>query len=251
MFGSVILTCEHAGNVIPTDYIDLFKDQDELLASHRAIDIGAYDLAKHLEDTLRLPLFYTTISRLFVEANRSKDAEDLFSEFTYELPGKEKDKIIKEFYDPYRSKVEEAIAENIKKHKSVLHLSIHTFTPVLNGSIRGTDIGLLFDPERSKEVEFCNKLSKSFERQKERLVVKDNYPYKGTADGFTTSLRKKFDNNFYAGIEIEINQKFVLSNDREEWSKIKKLIENTLKETLKSFLTSEKFDGVGKKIPNQ
>ncbi len=36
----------------------------------------------------------------------------------------------------------------------------------------------------------------------------------GTADGFTTYLRKKFQNN-YSGIEIEINQKFSRYNKME------------------------------------
>jgi hypothetical protein len=39
------------------------------------------------------------------------------------------------------------------------------------------------------------------------MKVRFNYPYKGTSDGLTTTLRKKFGPQ-YVGIEIEINQKF-------------------------------------------
>jgi hypothetical protein len=35
-----------------------------------------------------------------------------------------------------------------------------------------------------------------------------NEPYKGTDDGFTTFLRTRFADARYAGIEIEINQKY-------------------------------------------
>ena len=44
------------------------------------------------------------------------------------------------------------------------------------------------------------------------MKVRFNYPYKGTSDGLTTTLRKKFGPR-YVGIEIEINQK-LLSYER-------------------------------------
>jgi hypothetical protein len=38
--------------------------------------------------------------------------------------------------------------------------------------------------------------------------IRFNDPYKGTDDGFTTWLRKKYNDSEYIGIEIEVNQKF-------------------------------------------
>jgi len=40
--------------------------------------------------------------------------------------------------------------------------------------------------------------------------VRRNFPYKGCNDGFTSTLRKKFPNDAYLGIELEINQKNLL-----------------------------------------
>ena len=40
------------------------------------------------------------------------------------------------------------------------------------------------------------------------LIVRRNYPYLGISDGFTTHLRKAFGPR-YAGIELEVNQKWV------------------------------------------
>ena len=105
------------------------------------------------------------------------------------------------------TEVEHKIAEFIKSNQQVLHLSIHSFTPNLNGDERIGDIGLLYDSRKKKEREFCKKLKDKFLQQNPNLKVRFNYPYLGKADGFTTFLRKQFPMN-YLGIEIEINQKF-------------------------------------------
>ena len=41
------------------------------------------------------------------------------------------------------------------------------------------------------------------------MCVVFNEPYLGTYDGLTTYLRTQYNNTHYAGIEIEINQKWV------------------------------------------
>jgi predicted N-formylglutamate amidohydrolase len=37
--------------------------------------------------------------------------------------------------------------------KPVLHLSIHSFTPIWSGVERKVDIGILFDPDNKSEAE--------------------------------------------------------------------------------------------------
>jgi hypothetical protein len=43
------------------------------------------------------------------------------------------------------------------------------------------------------------------------LVVRRNYPYLGTTDGFTTTLRTIHEPEKYAGIELEVNQRWPLA----------------------------------------
>ncbi|HZI25413.1 MAG TPA: N-formylglutamate amidohydrolase, partial [Chryseolinea sp.] len=93
----------------------------------------------------------------------------------------------------------------------------HTFTPVLNNQIRTVDIGILFDPNRKAESEFCRKLFDGLEQSLPYLSIKLNEPYKGTDDGFTTYLRTKFYDDEYLGIEIEVNQKYL---GTEKWEMI-------------------------------
>ncbi len=225
----LILTCEHAFNKIPEEYRDLFPKTRGILGSHRGYDPGARDLFEHL---IALGDFNYTykISRLLVEVNRSIDHPHLFSEFTKGISSTEKNKIITRWYIPYRNEVEDQIRKLIGSGEKVVHLSVHSFTPVLKGEIRNADIGLLYDPSRKEEKVICKDLKSKLREEDSTLKIRFNYPYLGKADGFTTYLRKKFPEN-YSGIELEVNQKFVKNNKMD--IKLKEAIFKALQKTLK------------------
>jgi predicted N-formylglutamate amidohydrolase len=103
------------------------------------------------------------------------------------------------------------ISKEIAHGEKVLHISVHTFTPVLNGKIRETDVGLLFDPSKALEKDFVRIWKFNLGRFSPALKVRFNYPYLGRADGFTTYLRKKYPRN-YMGIELEVNQALLENN---------------------------------------
>jgi predicted N-formylglutamate amidohydrolase len=205
MFTSVILSCEHAGNIVPENYRYLFDQEPEMLNTHRGWDLGAWELAQFLAKQLNVPLFGCHTTRLLIEANRSLDNPQLFSEYSSKLSGLEKDKLIKTIYHPYRNKIK-ALLDTATK--PVLHLSIHSFTPIWKGVERPVDIGILYDPDQSLESSFSLQLKEALETYLPNNKIKLNEPYKGTDDGFTTELRKQFLTNQYAGIELEVNQKY-------------------------------------------
>jgi predicted N-formylglutamate amidohydrolase len=201
--GNWIITCEHAGAKIPKEWRGRISIPDEILQSHEGIDIGAGHLAKILAKKLDLPLFYYDNTRLLIELNRSLHHHKLFSRFSNGLSKGEKEIIIRTLYQPYREGVREFIRRSISAGIPVVHLSIHSFTPILNGEVRNTDIGLLYDPQSEGEKEFCLLWQKKLESD---FRVRRNYPYLGIADGFVTALRKEFGKIMYNGIELEVNQ---------------------------------------------
>lgn len=206
----LVLSCEHAVPDIPEIYKELFKAEPGIIYTHEGYDPGAFDLFQSLSELASYTEFQKT-GRLLVETNRSLGHPALFSRFTKNLSDNEKKKILKEFYIPYRQRIEEAIRDYIKYGEKVLHLSVHTFTPVLNNEIRNCDIGLLYDPQRKYEKDFCETLKDSIRLQKSEIRVRFNYPYLGKSDGFTTYLRGIFPEK-YLGIEIEVNQSQVRDN---------------------------------------
>lgn len=211
----ILLTCEHGGNRIPPAFRSLFQDRRALLASHRGYDPGALEIARFLSKNLPAPLFYSTFSRLLVELNRSPGHPNLFSEITRNLPKEIKQSILQRYYRPYRQEVERAIAECIHNGRVVLHIGVHSFTPVWNGIPRNADVGILYDPQRIQEKEFALWWQNTLQSIQPALIVRRNYPYRGNSDGFTTSLRKQFQPHLYLGIELEINQKHLLGKNTE------------------------------------
>ena len=201
----LIITCEHSGNLVPQKYTHLFKAADEILTSHRGWDPGAIEIATYLAEKLSTPLFKCDTTRLLIEPNRSLDNSSLFSEYSQILNSSEREEVLQQFYLPHRSGVEQFIRTSKKR---ILHLSIHTFTPVWNGIVREVDIGLLFDPERKNETLFSKGYQKEICERLPRYRIMFNEPYLGIDDGFTTYLRTKFDDDAYLGIEIEVNQKY-------------------------------------------
>lgn len=205
MYRSVILTCEHAGNEVPDRYNFLFEGHTEVLETHRGWDPGAWKLAEYLSGHLHAPLFGCHTTRLLIEANRSLNSTELFSQFSDSLPENDKKNLIETLYQPYRNQIELAIEES---PKPVLHLSIHSFTPVWNNVPRSVDIGILFDPELLSEKMYADLLYGELIKNLPSLTTHFNEPYKGTDDGITTWLRNYYTNDQYTGIELEVNQKF-------------------------------------------
>lgn len=207
----LILTCEHASNKLPAAFKKAVTA--EILKTHRAYDIGACSVFRKLVKFAK-PEFYSEgkFSRLFVDLNRTITNKSAFSDY---LRDNENAKALATTYwNEYRAAIEKFVAKNIgslrqaqRPEAAIVHLGIHSFTPVLNGKVRNADIGILYDPSRPQERTYANVIKAEIKRLYPAMKVRFNYPYKGSSDGLTTTLRKKFGPR-YAGIEIEINQKF-------------------------------------------
>lgn len=212
----LILTCEHASNQLPAAFKKAVPT--EVLKTHRAYDIGAQAVFRKLVRFAK-PEFCceAKFSRLFVDLNRTITNKSAFSDYYKVLENRDKAAAEKAkvqataYWKEYREKIESFVAAAIRsagnKGATIVHLGIHSFTPVLNGKVRNTDIGILYDPARPQERAYAQVIKDEIKRLYPAMKVRFNYPYKGTSDGLTTTVRKKFGPR-YVGIEIEINQKF-------------------------------------------
>ena len=198
----LILTCEHASNKLPVAFKSAVPAN--VLKTHHAYDIGAAQVFRKLVKFAK-PEFSCEgkYSRLFVDLNRTITNKSAFSDYLRDNAK------AKAQATAYWTKHRTAIEKFVESAPTVVHLGIHSFTPELNGKVRNTDIGILYDPSRPQERAYANVIKAEIKRLYPTMKVRFNYPYKGTSDGLTTTLRKKFGPR-YVGIEIEINQKFFL-----------------------------------------
>lgn len=208
---AVIVTCEHGSRRVPDEYRALFSGAAaaRALESHRAWDEGAAEVAGALAARLGARLFVGDTTRLLVDLNRSLGHPRLFSELMRGSSAAERARVLERHYRPYRDAVETAIVE-AARGGPVLHVSSHSFAPVLEGDERRADIGLLFDPRRPEEAAFAAMWREALRRTlPSGSVIRRNYPYRGVSDGFTTHLRKRFCGDVYSGLELEVNQRHV------------------------------------------
>jgi predicted N-formylglutamate amidohydrolase len=205
----LILSSEHGGAGVPSEYRALFRGHAALLRSHRGWDIGSLALARSLSRSLRAPLLVTTVTRLLVECNRSIGHPDLFSPISRALDASERQRVLDRYYFPHRRRITLAIADAILRGQRAVHIGVHSFTPILQGRKRHADIGLLYDPSHEAERRFCAAWEAELRCENPDLVVRANYPYLGKTDGLTTSLRRLFGPTYYLGIELEVNQRLL------------------------------------------
>ena len=214
MIPLLFISCEHARNDVPEKYKSLFASGSETLNSHRGFDAGALEIALAFSRALTAPIQTSRFTRLLIDLNRSPGHRSLFSEFTAALPHPEKQQILETYYFPYRERLQTRIARWMENRFVVVHLAVHTFTPVFKGKVRDVDVGLLFDPKRENENKFCRLWKEALAAADSTLRIRFNAPFRGTADGVTRSLRLCLPADRYLGIELELNQQLLCSRRR-------------------------------------
>jgi predicted N-formylglutamate amidohydrolase len=207
-----VLSCEHGGNEIPPAYLGLFESPaaQAALASHRGWDPGSLEIAERLACVLDAPLVVQRVSRLLVECNRSLGHPRLWSEFSSGLTSVEKAHVLFHHWQAHRDAVRRAIGR-IERGARVVHLSVHTFTPVWEGRTRATDIGLLYDPARAGEGGVARTWQRVLGAQPPArgLKIHLNRPYRGWTDALVTALRRELAEARYLGLELEVSQGLV------------------------------------------
>lgn len=207
---ALIITCEHGGNDVPAAYAPLFAGYEALLATHRGWDAGALALAQQLATAFDAPLFAATTTRLLIDLNRSIGHRHLHSEATRGLALAARRNIAAQYYRPHRDAVEAEVARLIAAGRRVVHIASHSFTPELGGVVRQADVAWLYDARRAGECTLAAHWLAALKRRRPALRLRRNYPYEGKGDGLTALLRKRHSDAEYVGIELEVNQRFVL-----------------------------------------
>ena len=212
----VVISCEHGGRAVPGAYASLLAGHESVLDSHRGWDPGALTLGRRMANALGVPLHAATTTRLLVELNRSMGHPQLFSEFTRSLPPAQRLEIIRRHYRPHRDAVEGAVARHIAAGYRVIHIASHSFTPVMHGV-----------PRRAGEKAFAAAWLMNFATRRPALRLRRNYPYQGRADGLMSLLRKRFADDCYVGIELEVNQGFALAGGK-PWAELQQALSESL-----------------------
>lgn len=206
----LILSCEHAVNTVPVAYQPIFAESPEILQSPKAYDLGAIDIATHLQKTLACDLVQSSVTRLLVDCDHSEHHAKCFSKFTKKCDPTEKKHLITAYYLPFYNQLEKIIEHHIAAGKQVLHVSIHTFAPKSHGLIYHSGVGILYDSHRHGEKEVARLVHGLLLQETMPYKIRFNYPFSGSKDYVLSHFRKKYDQKEYLGIKLDINQALLI-----------------------------------------
>jgi len=210
----LVVTAEHASCAVPA-HLGALGLRPDVLRSHRGWDPGAAIMARIVARAFAAPLFLGRWSRLLVDLNRSATHPRVVPRSAHgepvpgnvQLDAAGRQARIDRYWRPWRGDVEQALSACLGAHGEVVHVSVHSFVPELDGQVRDADVGLLYDPRRAGERAVVDAMRQALAGH--GLRARRNYPYAGTSDGFTTHLRRQHPDGVYAGVEIEVNQRLV------------------------------------------
>jgi predicted N-formylglutamate amidohydrolase len=178
----ILLVCDHASRRFPQALGDMGLDPFARRC-HLAIDIGAGLLAERLAKSLGVTAVIAQYSRLVVDCNRQLMDPGAFLEYGDGIivPGNrnmlqsDKDARANAIYWPYHDAIDQQIKRLRAAGPKPLFISVHSFTPVLNGISHAVQTGVLWDKDPTVASIFVDEFRAA------GYLTGDNEPYSGKA----------------------------------------------------------------------
>lgn len=238
----IILTCEHAGAVVPRQ-LNLLGLEPYDYTCHYAVDIGVRDVTRYLSGMLNAPAILGNYSRLVVDLNRWIDHPTTFAP-TGEgkpVPGNinitddDKARRVREIYEPYHQALNDILDRVTAAGKTPVIVSVHSFTPVFFAFKRPWEIAFL----HSDDNRLSNALIGWF--SKAGYHVGDNQPYDHRIVR-GSSINRHAGTRRLSNTMVEFRNNLI-SNDKDAffWAK---LLADGLQEVLADPSISTYYDGL-------
>ena len=202
-----LLIGDHAGRAIPAALGDMgLSEQDR--GRHIAVDLGVRELGLILGERLQAPFLVQHFSRLVCDCNRhpgdagwaAAESDGTQVPPNVDLSDEDRQQRLDEIFEPYHQAIEQALEARHFYGASTALISLHSFTPSMNGEDRPWEIGILNDGhEDGLALKVLEKL-----RGVDGLTVGDNEPYDMDETDYTVPRHAYPRDLSY--VEIEVRQ---------------------------------------------
>jgi len=207
---AAVLICDHASRAVPRA-LDNLGLEDPVLRRHLGWDIGAAEVTRLLSAALDAPAVLSGYSRLVVDVNRRLGDPTSIAAVSHGVPvpgnqglGRTATRArVERIFRPYHRAVAAAIARARARGVVPAIVSVHSYTPVLDGVERPWHIGVLWDRDPRLAVPLIGRLAAD-----PTLCVGDNEPYSGR-DRFGYSIETHATPAGLANALIEIRQDLI------------------------------------------
>jgi predicted N-formylglutamate amidohydrolase len=206
----ILIVCDHASRAVPRA-LDRLGLEEALLMRHIGWDIGAAEVAVRLAQRLDAPAVLSGYSRLVVDCNRRPEDPTSMPEVSdgIVVPGNrglapaDRRARLEACFEPYHRALAERIAAFRARGTTPAILSIHSFTPVMNGVARPWHVGVLWERDPRIAVPLIAQLAGDPQR-----VVGDNEPYSAHDPAGYTMRRHALPAGLAHGL-VEIRQDLI------------------------------------------
>lgn len=176
----ILIVCDHASNRVPRALKDVGLSKADL-GKHIAWDPGTEDIGRYMSEKLDATGFFACYSRIVVDVNRGERSPECMREVSdhIHVPGNkglsaaEKRQRLDEIFWPYHRALAAQIKTYRKKKIVPLIVSLHSFTPEMEGYKRPWHIGVLWN----KEETIARRLVAELRAKNPDMVVGENEPY--------------------------------------------------------------------------
>lgn len=209
----MVIICDHASNALPKKYGTLGLAKKDL-QKHIAWDPGTENIGRYIAKKLDSTVVLAGYSRLLVDLNRGPDNGECMRDVSdhIAIPGNKKlsrteqAARLKKYYWPYHDTIGKQIDRFTKKGIYPVLLSVHSFTPEMDGKKRPWHIGVLWN----REQKIAKALCKNLRAKNKGLVVGENAPYSlKTHDTGVNSISRHAEGRGLPYVIVEFRQDLV------------------------------------------
>lgn len=217
----VLLVCDHASNTVPVRLRGLGLDEAERM-THIGWDIGAAEVTRHIADRFDAPALLSGYSRLVIDCNRdpADPASIAAVSSGVEIPGNrrlsatERNQRRSVIFDPYHDKISTVLDEFLDSGVVPVLLSIHSFTPTLNGVERPWPVAVCWDRDDRLAAPVLRALRET------GIDAGDNQPYGLDLDEDYTMFEHALDRGL-PHLMVELSQAQITEDaGAEHWASI-------------------------------
>lgn len=215
----LLLVCDHASNFIPRALANLGLDEAHLWW-HIAYDIGVAEVTRQLSRRLGATAILCGFSRLVIDPNREPDTPSSVPDSVdgvavpgnRDLSGAEREDRIATFFKPYHQAIEGRLRMLAARGPAPAVVSLHSFTPVMDGFERPWQVAALWDQDPRLPLPFIATLRTL------GFTVGDNEPYSGR-DHHGHTLHSQAEPLGLAHVLVEVRQDLIDTHQgAEEWA---------------------------------
>ena len=176
----LLIICDHASRAVPRA-LGRLGLEEALLMRHIGWDIGAAEVTRRLAALLDAPAVLCGYSRLVIDCNRGLGDPTSIPEVSdgIAVPGNvgltpaARVARVDGIFRPYHAAIAAELAAFAARGVVPVVLSVHSFTPVMNGFSRPWHVGVLWDKDPRVPVPLIAELAAADPRR----IVGDNEPY--------------------------------------------------------------------------